>query len=290
MLKKVVLLLALCCFVGCASQKMWYGDTKTGIRLRHQFATGDSTFYLIESTTLDSMKLMGKMNTSKTIVNCRFSHQILSKLSSEDEFQTLLKLDSLHLESNQPDLEPILLTFEDAIKSFLNKKMLARVSRLGKVSVHSPIDSLIPPRLLPFINPQHKIGLFYPTFSNQKVKPNEKWQATTRFKRQTPDLKVKVSSQTENYIEKFVPGDSTELAQIKLSGDYQIDGEGRKLNIMARIEGTGTIEGSYIFDFQKGQFLEGTFVERLQYKYFFPGVESMPVIQKTHIQTRISTQ
>jgi hypothetical protein len=285
--KALFLALALCSFIGCASQKMGYGDAQTGLRLRYQLSAGDAAVYSIHSTTTDSMKLMGKLYTSTSEVNSQFSHRILSKLA-DDQTQVGISLDSVRFKSNNQDLSAILITFEDAIKSLLNKEMRTQVSNLGEIQIHSPIDSLIPTRLLPFINPKHAIYLSYPAFSNDPVKPGEMWETAFQFKRTAPALKAKIRCQTTSRLEKIVSGDSTQFAQISSSGNYEITGQGRQLNTIARTEGTGTIEGHYVFDFQRGRFLTGDFVEKIQLKYFFPGVESMPVTQTMHIKTSVS--
>jgi len=285
MLKKTLFVgFVLCCFSGCASHKMAPGETQN--RLRHQLPAGETRVYSIKSVTTDSMKLMGKEHTSTTRINSQYSHHPLSKLADK---QTLVQitLDSLQLTSDNPDLSSILVTFEDAINRIINNEMQARISDLGAVEIQSPIDSLIPTRLLPFINPKHSILLSFPEFSKSQIKPEEKWETVFQYKRKAPGLKSKTKCQITNRLEKIITWDSTRIAHIQVTGIFEITGQGRQLNTLSRTEGTGTIAGHYRFDVLRGRFLGGEFAERIKLNYFFPGIESQPVTQMLHSQTSI---
>lgn len=285
MLKKTLFAgFILCSFWGCASHKMAPGESQN--RLRHQLPAGETIVYAIQSVTTDSMKLMGKEHTSTTRIRSQYSYRPMSK-PADKQTQVQVTLDSLQLSSDNPDLSSILITFEDAINRLLNNEMQVRVSDWGAVEIQCPIDSLIPSRLLPFVNPQQTICLSYPGFSKKQIKPTEKWETVFQYKRKAPGMKAKIKCQNTSILEKIVNPDSTQIAHIQLTGIYEIIGQGRQLNTLARTEGTGTIAGHYRFDILRGRFLGGEFVEKLKMNYFFPGIESIPVTQTLHSQTSI---
>lgn len=278
------------CLVGCASQKMWYGNAESGFILQHRLATTDScATYRCQTSVSDSMYLMGKSIRANTNFTFLLNRNLVSR-SENGSFRLSLDCDSIRFNSTAQNLQPILPTIREALSSFIHQKLVAEMSPLGEATVMAPIDSLLPPRIQPFLDPQAVLGFLFPKFKPEGVLPGNQWSASNEYIRKTPELNLTISDSLNYKIESVEQVDSLSVLRISVSGNVELEGKERQLNILAKVLGKGEVSGEFLFAHQKSRFLGGSFLKKFRLDYFFPGVESMPVTKSMTIHTEISSK
>jgi len=272
--------------MSCASQKMWYGDAKDGFCLRHQITPADTATFFINTSITDSMHLMGKKIRSNTVIRSQLSQQVTAAPNKKNKL-LLVGYDSIDFTSDNQSLQPILPTINDAMKGFLKKKFKVELKNTGITRLIASFDSLLPPRLQSFLNPQETITFIYQDLPEKKIRLGEHWESANKYLRKTPDMNLRFSRKAICLIDSILYKDSEEILKISFHGECEVKGRERQLNIIGKVQGKGEFNGHFLFAYQRGKYLEGHFQQQMKMDYFLPGVESMPLSKRVDIATEI---